>query len=358
MANKFYEENDISAIASAIRTKLGSQDTFKVSEMADAVSSISAGQTPLYIKDAIETDYTNGYVDVNGKWFYQYPSNNYLDIYAVENGKTYKLMIGATVGNRARGCLTTVDVRTQPAGSEVQGTFVGTSYSYQPGTTFTFTSSIDGYLVFQKSNTLQSGVNTYLYCVDEMTDITPSGTKDITANGDGIDVAEYSQVNVHVPGTTPPSGKITILENGTDIDISQYAYADVMVQGGGGQLPSDTTVTAIQISENSHDIVIPYDSQRIPMMVFGVPIVLSGTRYECLSFFLKRNFITGDFNQIAASYINYNTSDDGLFLSTNAGTVVLDETNHTITMTVKSTTYWFYANDIFNVFIVYADDAS
>ena len=355
MANKFYEENDISAIASAIRTKLGSQDTYKVSEMADAVSSISAGQTPLYIKDAIETDYTNGYVDVNGKWFYQYPSNNYLDIYAVENGKTYKLIIGATVGNRARGCLTTVDVRTQPAGSEVQGTFVGTSQSYQPGTTFTFTSSIDGYLVFQKSNTLQSGVNTYLYCVDEMTDITPSGTKDITANGDGIDVAEYSQVNVHVPGTTPPSGKITILENGTDIDISQYAYADVMVQGGGGQLPSDTTVTAIQISENSHDIVIPYDSQRIPMMVLGVPAVLSGTRYECSSFLLKRNFITGNFNQVVATYLNYNLSDDALVIGSNAGTVVLDETNHTITMTVKSTTYWFYANDIFNVFIMYAN---
>lgn len=40
MANKFYEENDISAIASAIRTKLGVQTTYKVSEMASAVDSI------------------------------------------------------------------------------------------------------------------------------------------------------------------------------------------------------------------------------------------------------------------------------------------------------------------------------
>lgn len=40
MANKFYEENDISAIASAIRTKLEVQTTYKVSEMANAVDSI------------------------------------------------------------------------------------------------------------------------------------------------------------------------------------------------------------------------------------------------------------------------------------------------------------------------------
>lgn len=93
------------------------------------------------------------------------------------------------------------------------------------------------------------------------------------------------------------------------------------------------------------------------MMVLGEPIVLSGTRYECSSFFLKRNFITGDFNQVVASYFSYNASDDGIFISNNAGTVVLDETNHTITMTVKNTNYWFYANDIFNVFIIYADES-
>ena len=40
MANKFYEETDIAAIASAIRTKLGVQTTYKVSEMADAVDDI------------------------------------------------------------------------------------------------------------------------------------------------------------------------------------------------------------------------------------------------------------------------------------------------------------------------------
>ena len=311
--------------------------------------------SPSFIKNPIEFDYGVGYVDTKGVWKYEADSgNNKSDIYTIENGKTYRLCYGATVSNRARGCITETDVRTLSSGS-VDGTFIGNGSTVTPGAWYSFTAAFDGYLVFQKSNDGTDDILTYLYCVDDMTDAEPSGTKSITANGQGIDVAGYSAVNVNVPGTTPPSGTITITQNGTGIDVAQYAYADVIVSGGGGQLPSNTTITAIQISENSHDIVIPYDSQRIPMMVLGEPVVLSGTRYECSSFFLKRNFITGDFNQIAASYINYNKSDDGLFIGSNAGTIALDETNHTITMTVKNTSYWFYANDVFNVFIIYSD---
>ena len=40
MANKLYEENDVAAIATAIRTKNGSSDTYKVSDMAAAVEAI------------------------------------------------------------------------------------------------------------------------------------------------------------------------------------------------------------------------------------------------------------------------------------------------------------------------------
>ena len=43
MANKLYEETDIQNIANAIREKAGTADTFKVSEMADAVANIQTG---------------------------------------------------------------------------------------------------------------------------------------------------------------------------------------------------------------------------------------------------------------------------------------------------------------------------
>lgn len=46
--NKLYEETDIQNIANAIREKTKSTDTFKVSEMADAVANIQTGSVGNY----------------------------------------------------------------------------------------------------------------------------------------------------------------------------------------------------------------------------------------------------------------------------------------------------------------------
>lgn len=98
----------------------------------------------------------------------------------------------------------------------------------------------------------------------------PTGTINITQNGNNIDVADYAAANVNVQPTlqtktaTPttsaqdvepdsgydglskvtvdaipsqyivPAGKKTITENGTDIDVSQFATADVAVPSSGG----------------------------------------------------------------------------------------------------------------------------
>ena len=45
MANKLFNTSDISAIASAIRAKNGSSDTYKVSEMASAIADIPSGSS-------------------------------------------------------------------------------------------------------------------------------------------------------------------------------------------------------------------------------------------------------------------------------------------------------------------------
>lgn len=43
MANKLYEENDIQSIANAIRGKNGTQNTYKVSQMANAITNLPSG---------------------------------------------------------------------------------------------------------------------------------------------------------------------------------------------------------------------------------------------------------------------------------------------------------------------------
>lgn len=80
--------------------------------------------------------------------------------------------------------------------------------------------------------------------VVEYTLITPTGTKTITANGTGIDVATYEKADVAVP---QPSGNIELTQNGTGIDIADYATATVAVPQPAGN---------VELTENGTDIDI------------------------------------------------------------------------------------------------------
>lgn len=57
--------------------------------------------------------------------------------------------------------------------------------------------------------------------------IVPTGTKSISANGTGIDVKAYEKVDVAVPGVVP-SGTLAIATNGSH-DVTNYATASVAV---------------------------------------------------------------------------------------------------------------------------------
>ena len=74
MANKLYEETDIQNIANAIREKAGTADTFKVSEMANAISEIKTNNGNTLISSKcfdIQFESEVDYIDVSKLTWYQ-----------------------------------------------------------------------------------------------------------------------------------------------------------------------------------------------------------------------------------------------------------------------------------------------
>ncbi len=222
MANVLVEETSLEDIADAIRSKNGTSTKYKPAEMADAISAISGGgitpsgtkqinitQNGTVTEDV--TNYANAQVNVN--------------VPSVSPTGTKQVSI-------AQNGTTTEDV-TNYASAEIS---VNVPNSYSASDEGKVVSN--GALVAQTSRSVTSNgtIDTTLNNSVEInvpsSGITPTGTKNITTNGDH-DVTQYATAHVDVPTGITPSGSQEFTQNGT-YDVTNLAEAVVNVSGGGG----------------------------------------------------------------------------------------------------------------------------
>ena len=189
MSNVLVQESSLQAIATAIRAKNGSQDTYTPAEMAAAIRAISGGgggsavlgtrtiafngtvnaasdnldgyssvTTNVHpgILEPYYQDLTTGYVET-GVWNID-GSRCYSDVYAVEAGVSYIIALGDTVGTRFRAMFCTDDPTEafeNITGTNITNTNNPAHYVYR-----TFQPAEDGFFIIQKDNTGTANLKT------------------------------------------------------------------------------------------------------------------------------------------------------------------------------------------------------
>ena len=105
-------------------------------------------------------DVSSGYV-YNGQWVLGGDTVNYSDVYQVEEGKTYLLLLDAVVGTRFRAIFTTQD--TTEVTTKISGTRIVNTSDPLPYDTASFTAPSDGYITVTKDNDGHANLKTYVY---------------------------------------------------------------------------------------------------------------------------------------------------------------------------------------------------
>ena len=184
MGNVLVQESSLRAIAEAIRAQNGSEDTYTPAEMAEAVAAIA----PVLLEKVVTengvysaaSEGADGYSEVtvdvpawmvpyaydidtgyanNGVWTLGGDTVNYSDVYRVQAGHSYLIMLGSVVGTRFRAMFSVED--TVHATAKITGISVINKTDPAPGAFVFYTAPDDGYITITKDNTGLSGLKTF-----------------------------------------------------------------------------------------------------------------------------------------------------------------------------------------------------
>lgn len=225
---KLTDDDHYSAIANAIRDKLGGTQKYTPAEMAPAINAMGGEG---FVKPSGTKNITSN--DTYDVKYYEYvnvavPSTGITPTgtKTVTSNGTYDISSYASVKVQVS------DYGIVPSGTRTitaNGTYDITSYAsvtvnVPMGTapTATLTITTNG----------THDVTEYGTVVVQVSGLNPTGTKSITANGT-YDISSYASVNVNVPSSgITPSGTYNVTSNGT-YNITNYATVNVQVASVG-----------------------------------------------------------------------------------------------------------------------------
>lgn len=166
-------DTELEDIGDAIRSKTGENTTLTLPQMASAIGELgeggSGGSSNVTLLEPIHFDLSTGYVS-GGAWVTP-GDNTYSDVYEVENGHKYWILLGPIVSNRFRTMFTLSDPAL--SNNSIGGTMIGsdndtpTAYAVL-NNRYLYSPQSDGYLTIGKTNNGTSGIKTYVLDVTNL----------------------------------------------------------------------------------------------------------------------------------------------------------------------------------------------
>lgn len=370
MGDKLYEENSISTIASAIRSKLGTEQTYKVGDMATAISSIvKPNGTTNIIQNGYHdvTAYEQAYVNVPGSVPTGTKNITENGDYNVADYASAHVAVPQPVGKKtvtANGTdidiaqYATLDVAVQP---NVDEKTITTNGTYNASS-----DNLDGYSKVVVSTPVPTGKKTVTqnetnidissYALLDVAVPGPNlGTKPITENGtynassDNLD--GYSSVSVTVP---QPSGTVNILADvvAKTVDVSSYANAYVY-----NPFLDYIDIIPVELEQDETSITVPYNTQKDFEAVSVVPVYFPSSaetrKRNSFSYFAENRVNVSETEYLKAIIYNNDTPIEGMATGNNAPSPIFDTVNGTITITGRNISYSWLAGTILFVIIYY-----